>query len=584
MGRITWRTPGLLLGLVLAIHVASGLITGSAAIHTGGDNAAYVTLAHSLASQGSYTELWHPEAPPHTMYPPLYPGLLAVLMLLGAKTWGVFKALSLLLTTLATAFCFLWVRRLHDVRVASLVALLFGVAPAVLYYSQWILAEPLFMTVVFASLWLMTPAQRGGANRAAGDKPRGRAKAAARRRRARNRRGDATGLSGSLPAAELAAGLALVVAAYFTRSAGLPLVAAAAAWLALRRKWTMLGIFAVAFAALAVPWQLRSGGQYASAFWLVNPYDLDQGTIGLGGLLARVGENLRDYTVQHVPTGLTGLRGAPAAILGVALAGFALAGWLRRIRSGPGVAEVFFLLYAGLIMVWPVVWSGDRFALPLLPLILLYAGEELVRAAARLPRTAPRMAAVAASAVVLIPAGASWLDGAGNAGECRVRVVTGGPFACYGSSVRQMQAMALWTREWLPPGSVVFARKPRLFHAFSGHPSAVYPFTSNTGDLLALADSLGVDHLVLGNWDASGRRYALPAVSANPDRFCLVTELRDGSGSPISLLAITAPPTEDPAGAAGGGEGVRTCPNEGSEANLPMASLATMTVPILERE
>jgi hypothetical protein len=56
----------------------------------------------------------------------------------------------------------------------------------------------------------------------------------------------------------------------------------------------------------------------------------------------------------------------------------ALAGWLRRVRA-PRAAELFLPLYIGLIFIWPDVWSGERFLLPALPLLLLYAGEALVR-------------------------------------------------------------------------------------------------------------------------------------------------------------------------------------------------------------
>lgn len=538
-----------------------GFISGNPGIHSGGDNAAYVSLAQSLARDGAYTESWHPGSPPHTQYPPVYPAVLAVLIILGAKTWGVFKAISLLGTALATAFCFLWVRRLHGPRIAGVVALFFGISPALLYHSRWILSEPLFLTFVFASLWLLTPDSRKSVRTA--------------------------GSGATIPLLSRPhhiAALALVITAYFTRSAGLPLVAAVGIWLAMRKRWATLGIFSAAFAALAIPWHLRSGGEYVSAFWLANPYALDQGTIDPWGLVTRLGTNLWDYTIEYVPSGLTGMSGIPAAGLGIVTGALALVGWLRRVRSGPGLPEIFTFLYTGLIMVWPIVWSGDRFALPLYPLILLYAGEQVVQAAARLPRRAAQVVAVAIAATVVVPAGASWLEDTEHAGRCRAQVATRGPMGCYASNIRELQVMALWTREWLPPGSVVFTRKPRLFHAFSGQTAVVYPFTSDPNSLPAQADSIGVDYVVVGNWDNSGPAYVLPAVSAHRKRFCLVKELRVGAGPAISLLAIRAQGTHDtPAEEEIEGE-LRMCPSPGWEDSPSSASLASMTVPILDRE
>lgn len=148
----------------------------------------------------------------------------------------------------------------------------------------------------------------------------------------------------------------------------------------------------------------------------------------------------------------------------------------------------------------------------------------------------------------------------------------------------EMQTMALWTRERLPEGSVVFVRKPRLFHAFSGHAAVAYPFSNEEGRFLAEADSIGVDYVVLGNWDASGATYVLPAVQADPGRFCLVAQLRAGSEPPVSLLAIRRPGTEDPQASADAGDVVASCLHEDWDANPPSSAIASMVIPILSGE
>ena len=76
-------------------------------------------------------------------------------------------------------------------------------------------------------------------------------------------------------------------------------------------------------------------------------------------------------------------------VAGLILAGLALGGWLASMRRRRGVAEYFFALSAGLILLWPVQWSGDRFALPLLPLLLRYATDALASLGRKLTRRAP---------------------------------------------------------------------------------------------------------------------------------------------------------------------------------------------------
>lgn len=556
MSRFSWSSPVVTVAAVVVAHVLLALAALSPAMHPGGDNAAYVTLAHSLASEGVYAELWHPGAPPHTMYPPLYPGFLALLMLLGAKSWGVLKVSSVFFTGVAVVCCLQWVRRLHGVRLAGLLALLFGISPAVMYHTQWILAEPFFLALTFGCFWALTPGTASG--------------------RAPSESGN---LRDGLSHGRLAVGLALVIAAYFTRSAGLPLVVAAAIWLSLQRRWVPLAVFVAAFASVAVPWQSRAGGQYASAFWLVNPYAPDLGTAGPAELIQRVVDNLKGYALDHVPAGMTGLSGALAAALGTVLAVAALVGWWRRVRGGPAVADIFFVLYSGLILLWPTAWSGDRFALPLFPLVLLYAGEAAALGAGRvLHRPAWAMGVIAAVAF-LLPAGNSWLDRLDLTNRCRVPVMTLGPMGCYGNNIREFHVMALWARDGLPEGSVVFSRKPRIFHVFSGHASVTYPFTNDRNSLLVHADSLGVDHLVLGNWDSSGPAYVHPVIAAHPERFCLVAQLEAGEGEFISLLAIRPPPAGDALETATTAE-VGTCLRESPVPSN--AAMASMIVPILD--
>ncbi|MDE2979837.1 MAG: hypothetical protein OXU74_01460 [Gemmatimonadota bacterium] len=540
---------------VVLVHLVLAFLSASPAIHTGGDNAAYISLANSLASEGSYVESWHPGAPPHTKYPPLYPTVLALMMLLGAKTWGAFKVASMLFTGLAVAACFLMVRKARGPRAAVAVSALFAVAPAVLFSAQWILADPLFMVLTLACLWLLTP-------------------------------------DPDVSTRSLALGLVAATAAYFTRSAGLPLLVAVVVWLTLQRRWRPLAVFAGLFAVPGLLWQLRAGADYVSEFWLVNPYAPDLGRAGPVELVGRVAENLWTYTTDYVPAGLTGLDGLPAGVVGVLLAALALAGWVRRIRAGPQVGEIFCFLYVGLIVAWPEAWSGDRFALPILPLLLLYAGESAAlmfrrwrvrpAEAAWLPWLG-RAAVVAAAAVFLVPAGKKWYQRAERAGQCRAVLETVGPMGCYLRVVAEFHAMALWAGRNLPEGSVVLSRKPRLFHVFSGLPSVTYPFTTDGRSLLTEADSMDVGYLVRGNWDTTGRLYVDPVLSASPDRFCVVAQLGYDRESPVSMLAIV-PPVSD----------VVTIPDETAAAVLPCpdavdhvlpsaAEIASMTVPILDR-
>ena len=101
---------GLLAGAVL---VTALLVAGAynPAPHSGGDNSIYVSLAHSLVANGSYTERFDPAGLPHSKYPPVFPLFLAALIALGAKTWGAMKSVAVVSTVAAVAFIYLWAER-----------------------------------------------------------------------------------------------------------------------------------------------------------------------------------------------------------------------------------------------------------------------------------------------------------------------------------------------------------------------------------------------------------------------------------------------------------------------------------------
>ena len=556
---------------VVALHMAMAAASMSPTPHIGGDNAGYLALANSLAQHGAYVETWHPGSPPHTKFPPAYPAVLAIMILAGAKTWGAFKALSVFCTGLATGFCFLWLRRRTGVWTAASLSLLFGVAPALLYASQWILSEPMFLALMLASLWLLTP-DAGSEHRL---EPRTR---------------------------YLAAGLVLAVATYFTRSAGLPLVAAAALWLAQGRRWRVLAGFAALFALPAILWHVRPGVAYAADFWLVDPYVPDLGKAGPVDLAWRVGDNLWRYAVEYVPGSLTGVYGALRMVAGLILAGLALGGWLASMRRRPGVAEYFFALYAGLVLLWPGVL---RYALPLLPLVLLYATDALAFLGRRLTEKGPgqflrktlgpstsagpkrlpagRILAAAAVALAATPSVLSWVEAVRAARLCRTATERAGAYACAPASVQGYHALSVWAGRHLPEGSVVLNRLNARFHVLSGLRSVLLTRPDNYSLFFSRADSLGAEYVLKTAWTYPRHNvvgYVDSLVAAHPHRFCRATALRQPDGLVVSLLAIKPPPE----GAPSGPVRLENCPGWADRQHIPpRAVLLSMTIPLLDR-
>jgi 4-amino-4-deoxy-L-arabinose transferase-like glycosyltransferase len=542
------------LGITLFL---STVIVGAAfnpAPHTGGDNAAYVSLAYSLVVDGSYTEAFDPAGLPHTKYPPVFPGLLAVLVLLGARTWVALKLVTAASTVACVGCTYLWAERRLGTLAAMGVGMALAVSSAVVYYSHWILSDPLFVALTVAALWLLEWSEEEGAPRAA-----------------------------------LVGGVVAVGLAYFTRSAGLPLLVALVAWLVLRKKWKALGASTIALGIPVLLWWLRGRGEgvgdYGAELWMVDPYQPALGNVDAAGLVGRVVANAWGYVSLHGPAGILGVRDGGAVLLfGVVLTTLALAGWVRQARKGIGVTELFVPLYGGLILLWPEVWSGDRFALPLYPVFFLYAASMLRFLGGHLGSWGVRGLAVVAMAVVVLPAGKSWLSSVDQASACALATRANGPWACYGPGQQDFAAAATWIGEAAPDGSVVLSRKPRMFFVLSGVPSRVFPFSEDPAVHLAEADALGAGLVLFDRWDGLAGRYLGSALSRYPEAFCSVRTFGDPQ-APTYLFGVR--PATQRGASGGGGEEVRIgkCPDRtviGALANADYSSSTSMRIPLLD--
>ena len=495
-------TPGrissaMILVVVALAYLAIALPALNPAPHNGGDNAGYLSLAHSLASGSGYVETWDPGLAPHTKYPPLYPAMLAGAMGLGAEAWLTFKILSLLMVTVAITLCFLWVRDRNGLFFASCVSLVLAFSPALLWSTNWILSDPLFLALTLACLWSF-------------------------------HRTDHT----ASPGRWILAGCALAILSTFTRTAGLPLVLAVGAAFGLARRWRALAGFTAAFVVPNLLWWLRSrvggGAQYVSQFWMIDPYQPDLGRAGIGDLWARVLENLQGYVFVHIPAGLSPWSSGALTALGLVLIAAAVTGWVARIRVRRTVAELFTPLYFGLILVWPAVWSGDRFALPLYPLVLFYAGEALLRGAKRVSPRLPLAVGVVAVAALLVPSIQGWGQSVSRATTCREVIRVAGPFACYGEGFQQFVSAARWVGENVPEGSAVFSRKPRIFYTLSGVRSRTYPLSANPDRFFREAREIGVSYVVLDRVDRLGGAYVGAVVRDRPWAFCGLAGVGEG--------------------------------------------------------
>jgi hypothetical protein len=358
----------------------------------------------------------------------------------------------------------------------------------------------------------------------------------------------------------LAVAVIATVLAYFTRSAGLPLLIGAFAWLGLRRRWKELAVLAAVALPLAAAWYLRArlqgGVDYVSQFAFVDPYTPDLGRIDAPGLLDRMLENASKYVRIHLPILLTGTTGVLPLAAGIATTGLAAFGWARRLRHLT-LAEIFLPLYLGLLLIWPAVWSGERFLLPALPLLLYYAGDGLVRLVRRAKPPAVLAAGAGATGLIVLLGAPTTFVTARVSGQCMLDYRIGNRYPCLPPAWREFFDVAEWASASLPPDAAVISRKPRLFWAVAGLKGIVYPFSATPAELIRAADQAGARYIVLDGLDALSQRYLIPALLGRPQAFCMMHAAPGGT----TVLGIVPGAADLPDRMGGGGDAsVPVCP------------------------
>ncbi len=484
--RARWRW---VLAVLVLAHLALAWLVLEPAPHTGGDNAGYLALARSLLQLHQYRDLYDPAAPIHTQYPPVFPAILAIASLAGIRTWLQIKLLIVAFSATAVAFSYLWIRRHGRPELAAGVAAVLALSPGVLAQSHWELSDVPFwaMTMVAVWAWQRVPA----------------------------------GLRARFFTAVL-----LTTLAYFTRSAGLPLLLAAAAWLGWRRRWSQLAVFAAVIVPLAFLWWLRAKSQggvdYVSQFWSLDPYNPALGRMHVVDLFMRMRANGSHYLNMHLPILLFGVAGLlPLSLLVV---GLAIYGWIVRMRQ-PGIGELFLPLYIGLLLVWPAVWSGERFLLPALPFLLFYAGDGLVRLTRMVARNAARVPAAVAAVLVVgfgMPATSQAID-VGR--TCMALYRAGDKYACLPEQYKQYYRIAELAPRLLPQHSAVLSRKARSFYIISGLAGRQYPLSDDPRKFFEEAARAGARYVVYDQLDGLSQAYLAPVLLKRSNAFCILFTL-----------------------------------------------------------
>lgn len=435
--------------LVLALMCAMILqVTAFGMLH---DDGVYLVTAKSLAEGHGYRIISLPNDPVQTKYPIVLPLLLSIMWRMNPhfpENAALLKAVPVAATLGWLILCYWFVRRYGHVPVQAALWIVFFVA-----VNQWSLFNvgTLMSDTLFAALALAAVAALIQADQWPSIWP------------------------------AVAAGL-LVSAAYYTRTAGLPIALAGVLALGARRRIRQAAVFGGIVGVAIAAWML----------W-------QRQAVDLGSLLENyyTAKGYVAYTLfgRHFPLpvdarifakNLYYLAGYPAQWMFGLLAPyslrylfplFGLFFWsfiLRGLWKAPSSflpAKFLAIIYSGMLVFY--IWPPDRFLLPLLPLLLLFAYYAL-------PARTPVWLVPALALMPLFlafSATKTTLDR--HVATVPLSGWAGDPGGVEWGKIAQVQN---WVRAHGPPGAVVLADYDPAFYLYSGHKS-IRPYYVAGSDL-----------------------------------------------------------------------------------------------------
>lgn len=465
-------------------------------IDLNGDNASYLILGKALAGGAGYTNIQLPEPTPHNHYPMGYPALIAATIWVAGDATLPVKLLNGLFFYGSLLLLFSIARRVLPWRLAAFITIFCLLNLHLLNFASMMMSEIPYLFFSLLTLWLAMQTDYA--------KPVYR---------------------------NLWFGLVIIslAACFYIKASGLALLAGMALYLLFHTRWTYLLSMLTGFGLLISPaiWRSMSlgGSSYLTQVLSKNPYHPEAGQLGVHDGLVRLLANALRYLAREIPSGLFNFLqvtdyssaysllewGLGSLILGLVLYGIYQCRQYRALLAGY-LAATF-----GILLLWPQVWYGVRFLMPVIPILAIYFFAGLWRLPWGAVSIKLRLSPPPHILPLLVVLGMVLLFGYAWQPVQRLYQKAQSPMV---PAYRHYLAAAEWLKANAAPDAVTCSRKGSLFYLHSGQPVVKYLATTDAPTLIGDLRAKGVDYVVLGALGFSSTTdYLLPAINQFPDKF-----------------------------------------------------------------
>ncbi len=477
--------------LFLIIYIVLSILLFDPKLYTGGDNAVYIILAESIANGKGYRNVHLPEESPHTQYPPGFPLLLALPILIFGSNIIILKCVVFLLGIGSVFFMYRIGEFLFKEKINIIMPFYISI-PLLIEYNHWILSEVPFLCCSLGAVYFFMKARAHK---------------------------------------EYFYYVSFIFAVYsvFIRTAGIPLIIAMLLFLLLKKQYKYAIILLSVFLIVFIPWQiknmgvLREGG-YLEQLLAKRQYWMESEKVGFLDLIIRGWNNFAYYGALGLPRTILGPITSPwiLGILGLIFIVFIIVGLLER-RKYLSIIEFYFPLGILVLLVWPEVWANERFLLPLLPIFVIYIFFGLfwlgrkIRVVFFVPLITGlfvflNLISISSKASGMVTNNIEYLKGNTHAG--------------YASDWQHYFEVIAWIEENVPQDQVIMARKPEFVYLLSKHKSFAHPFSSDTNKVEEAFKRS--NYVILDNfkWTVASKYFLKPVIEKQIEKikFIYVTK------------------------------------------------------------
>ena len=473
-------------------------------LFTGGDNAYYISLSHSILEDHTYRINYRTDQPLEVSIPPGYPILLVIVQLFFGNSILAMKILSYISFLIALYFGHLILLQFGLKRYITFPFVLFlALQPLINEYASFVLTEAPFMAFSFAGAFFLE-------------------------RYIRSER-DWKGLI--LPALLLAFSVMIRIPA----GALLP---AAFFYILFRKGFKKTAIFTGIVSIIVLPWLIwmfaapsSNSFIYLKNFTKDNVLKADSGEMTSSTLLSRIPKNQSIYLFNHFPQLLIpqiAYNQTPRWLdigLGVIIGIFLLFGLFHCIRKKHYFLLIYLLLY-GMILTFNHS-ARLRYIVVIVPFIVLlfyFALTEILSLLKKHNFTFIALGLILASLVGF--SGLQYFQKAKLNLQILNRYSLGEKYVGLHPVWTNYIEAALWVRDNTDDDIFLCARKPRISYLLSHRKSRVFIYHDDPAAVVTDLLENEIDYIIIDRIRAETPQYLVPAINSRQDLFkiCYTTD------------------------------------------------------------